>query len=119
MVLPEPITAVFENGLLKPLQPLALKDQQRVRIIVVEDEVIPPVDLDRVHVMHEAAEAWLAIQPADAVQEPAPLSQDDKAQLDAELDQLLAEIQQYSARDSEEEIARLVDEAASVMRDSQ
>lgn len=118
MVLPAPITAVFENGLLKPLEPLALKDQQRVRIIVVEDEIISPADPDRVYVMHEAAEAWLAVQPTNAVHEPAPFSQVEKAQLDTEFDQLLAEIQQYSMHDSEEEIARLVDEAVSVIRRS-
>jgi hypothetical protein len=119
MALSAPITAIFENGLLKPLEPLALKDHQRVRIFVVEDEAFVPPDPNRVYVMHEAAGEWLAMQSADAVQEPALLSPGEKEQLDAELDQLLAEIRRYSATDSDEEIALLVDEAVSAVRRSQ
>lgn len=36
----ETITAIYEKGVLRPLQPLNLREQQRVRIQVVSDEEI-------------------------------------------------------------------------------
>lgn len=114
MALSTPIAAVFENGLLKPLEPLKLKDLQRVKIFVIEDEA--PADPERVRQMHEMADTWLRNQRPGAVREPEPLMPQEKARLDAEFEQLLAEMQQYSTQDSENEIAALVSEAVAAVR---
>jgi len=35
------IQAIYENGVLKPLQKLALPEQQRVEILILEDDLPP------------------------------------------------------------------------------
>lgn len=112
----KPISAIYENGLLKPLQPLPLRDRQRVKIIVLPDELRAQADPERVRQLHEQADAWLAQQPPHAVREPKPLSPAEKERLDAEFDQLLAEIHSKSADYSEEELAALVDAAVAAVR---
>lgn len=102
-----PIAAIYENGILKPLEPLALREHQRVQInIVVADAPARP-DLDRVRRIEEQAEAWLAQQPAHAVREPAPFSADEKELLDAEFDQLLSELHRKTADLTEDELVNL------------
>ena len=39
----ETLEAVYENGVLRPLQPLALAEQQRVTI-TIDEEAAPPLD---------------------------------------------------------------------------
>ncbi len=75
--MPASISAVYEGGLLKPIQPLALPERQRVRVIVMAEEPDPA----RVRWMHEQAAQWLAQQPVEAVREPAPLSPAERARL--------------------------------------
>jgi predicted DNA-binding antitoxin AbrB/MazE fold protein len=111
-----PIHAVYENGSLRLLQPLPLRDHQQVQIIVLPEVSYTPADPERVRQMHERADAWLAQQRPDAVREPKPLSPAEKARLDAEFDQLLAEIRAKSAESSEEELASRVDAAIAAVR---
>jgi hypothetical protein len=66
--------------------------------------------------MQQAAERWLAQQPPDAVREPVTLSPEEKLKLDAEFDQLLAEIRQHSEGISEQEIMADVREALEAVR---
>jgi predicted DNA-binding antitoxin AbrB/MazE fold protein len=111
--LPASISAVYEDGFLKPVQPLALPEHQRVRVIVVPAEPDPA----RVRWLYEQADEWLAQQPAEAIHQPAPLSPATRARLDAEFDDLLVEIRQITAGLSEVEIAARVDNARRAVRD--
>jgi len=107
-----PIPAIYEKGLLRPLQSLPLPEHEKVYIILVpEDSQYPTIEA-RLRQMHSQADEWLTHQPQDAVQPSGPLSPARKARLDAELDQLLAEVDAAMSDASEEEIAALVDEAA-------
>ena len=119
MTIAHSVSAVYEDGWLKPLEPLPLRDHQRVKIVVtLLDESQYRADPERVHRLHEKADEWLAQQPAVAVQEPRLLSPTKQAQLDVEFDRLLAEIQAASGADDEAELAALVDEAVAGVRKS-
>jgi predicted DNA-binding antitoxin AbrB/MazE fold protein len=39
--------AIFSDGVLKPVEPLGLREQQRVRITVEEVEAEPPTEAER------------------------------------------------------------------------
>jgi predicted DNA-binding antitoxin AbrB/MazE fold protein len=119
MTITHSVRAVYEDGWLKPLEPLPLHDRQRVEIMVaVAEEPRYRVDLQRVQQLHEKANTWLAQQPATTVQEPQRLSLTEQLRLDAEFDQLLAEIQAASGVDDEAELVALVDEAVAAVRRS-
>ena len=56
------LSAVFENGVLRPLEPLALKEHQRVRVTVSDAPA-------------ERADAWIDHEytaSVDAIEEPEP-----------------------------------------------
>ena len=90
----------------------SLHDHQRVEIMVTAlEEPQYRADPELVQQLHEKANEWLAQQPAAAVREPRRFSQAKKSRLDAEFDQLMAEIQAASGADDEAELAALVDEA--------
>lgn len=110
------IRAVYEDGVLKPSQPLPLQDHQEVQVIVLFDEPRGDVDPARVRQLHEQADTWLAQQSAQAVREPKPLTAQERERLDAELDQLLAGIHALSASSSDAEIADEVDAAVMAVR---
>ncbi len=111
------VSAVYEDGWLKPLEPLPLHEHQHVELTVtVPDELRYHADPERLHLLHEEADRWLAQQPAGAVQEPRQLSPQQQARLDAEFDQLIAEIQAMSDADGETLPADLVDEAVAAAR---
>jgi predicted DNA-binding antitoxin AbrB/MazE fold protein len=111
-----PIPAIYENGLLRPLQSLPLPEHEKVYIILVTEDSQYPTTEARLRQMHAQADEWLTYQSRDALQPPCPLSPAHKARLDAELDQLLAEVDAAMSDASEEEVAALVDEAAQAIR---
>jgi len=111
MSLTYPIEAIYENGQLKLAYPVALKNQQRVKVIILPEASPNTADLERVRQMHEQAYEWLANQSVKAVREPKPVSYAEKKRWDAEFDKLLLEIQSESATLSEEEVAFDVDQA--------
>jgi len=111
-----PIQAVYEHGLLRPLQPLFLPERALVYITVVPSEPQQPSVEERLRQMHTQVDDWLARQPQDAVRSPRPLSPAAKARLDAELDQLLAEVDASMGDAADEMIAVLVNEAVHAVR---
>jgi predicted DNA-binding antitoxin AbrB/MazE fold protein len=113
----DPIRAIYENGILKLLQPLPLRNSQRVKVLVFPDDPQRSADPDRVRQWHEQTNDWLARQPAHAVREPRPLSSAEREHLDAEFDMLLAEIRRKSGSCSEMELATLVDAAVAAVRE--
>ncbi len=116
MTTPMPIEAIYERGLIRPLQPLVLPERTQVYVFVVPSESQPPLTTGRLQQMHALADEWLAHQPKDAVRPPRPLSPVGKARLDAELDDLLAEVDLSMRDGAEEAIVELVDEAADAAR---
>ena len=117
MTIAHSVRAVYEDGWLKPLEPLPLHDHQRVEIMVtVSEEPQYRADSERVRQLHERASEWLAQQPVLAVRAPRRISQARQDRLDAEFDQLLAEIQAASGADDEAELIALVDEAVAAVR---
>jgi len=114
----DPIPAIYENGVLRPLQPLPLRNAQQVQIIVLADAPHLQADPERVRRFHEMVDAWLVRQPAQSIREPKPLSPVEKERLDTEFDRLLAEIHSVSGRCPEAEIAVLVDAAVTAVRAS-
>lgn len=117
MSLSNPINAVYENGLLRLLQPLPLRNYQQVKVIVLLPDEPHRADPERVRQLHDKADDWLARQPPHAVREPRPLSPAEKERLDAEFDQLLAEIHSKSASYSDAELAALVDAAVAAVQE--
>jgi predicted DNA-binding antitoxin AbrB/MazE fold protein len=98
VVLPQP------QGILKPISTLPLKENQRVRIVVLpQPQELDEVDEARLAEMHRRADEWLAQQPPDAVR-PSPLSEEERRQAVAELDQVLKELWEANAHYSEEEV---------------
>ena len=112
------VRAVYENGILRPLQPLPLSEHAQVDISVVAIAASPPVVEDRLREMHVQTNEWLRRQSAHAVRLPPRLSPVAQASLDAELDKLLAEIDAEVGDVSEDEITALVDKAVSAVRRS-
>jgi len=39
--MPQAIQAIYENGVLRPLQKLDIPDHQRLEILILEDELLP------------------------------------------------------------------------------
>lgn len=108
------ISAVYDKGVLRPVQQLPLDDQQEVLLIVLplKRGKPPAVDPARVARMQEQTEAWLAQQPADAVREPlVPYRVAD------DFDAVLAEIRERASRFSEAEIAADVNAALAETRE--
>jgi len=101
--------ARYHNGILKPVGRLPLKENQRVRIVVLPQP--EEVDEERLAEMHRRADVWLAQQPADAVR-PSPLSEEERRRAIAELDQIINELWEANAHYSEEEV--MADVAAAV-----
>ena len=50
----ETITAIYEKGVLRPLQPLNLREQQRVRIQVLSDEATEDERTTTIRILVEA-----------------------------------------------------------------
>lgn len=108
------LEAVYRKGVLELKSVLPVKDGEIVRVVVMTDKEVSLQD--RVAAMHKVAEVWLAQQPAQAIPSAPDYPQEEWVRLDAELDKVLTEIEQKSARYSEEEIAADVEEAVKATR---
>jgi len=73
----EVIIAIYENGLLRPLVPLPLKEHQKVRLQVLPE---PPVDEETSQVMQTLVEAGVLARPPGSL-EANPLSELERQQL--------------------------------------
>jgi predicted DNA-binding antitoxin AbrB/MazE fold protein len=113
------ITAIYEEGVLKPSEKLPLEEQQEVLVIVVplpRNEQLLTDEQARLAQMREQTEAWLAKQPTDAVRPPLSLPQARSRELDDAFDVALTTIRARAAQFSEAEIAADVDVALAETR---
>jgi predicted DNA-binding antitoxin AbrB/MazE fold protein len=80
----ETITAVYEKGILRPLQPLNLREQQRVRIQVLPEETEDEGEV-AIRILVEAG----LMRPPDREMPPPPdpVSQEERRALAARLAQ--------------------------------
>jgi predicted DNA-binding antitoxin AbrB/MazE fold protein len=72
----EILTAIYENGILRPLRPLNLQEQQRVRVQVWPEEPADEVE----DVIRKLAEAGI-ITPPVGYSELDPLSEEERLEL--------------------------------------
>ena len=79
----EIITAVYEKGKLRPLQPLKLRERQTVRIQVLQDEPIPGKPEDEVDevIQKLIAAGLMRAHPERDVIPPNPLSAEERQEL--------------------------------------
>ena len=112
------VLAVYENGLLRPLQALSLSEHEQVHILISPEAQHYAAPEHRLLRMHEQVDDWMARQPQDAVRPPRALSPSRRRKLDAELERLLADVDAAMSDSSDGEVAGLVDEAAQVVRAS-
>jgi len=79
----EIVTAVYENGKLRPLQPLKLRERQTVRIQVLQDEPIPGKPEDEVDevIQNLIATGLMRARPERDVIPPDPLSAEERKEL--------------------------------------
>ncbi len=94
--------ARYQNGVLKPADPLPLKENQRVRIVVLPQP--EEVDEQRLTEMHRRADEWLAQQPPDAVQLAPRLSLEEQHAFEAEFDEILRGVRAANVACSEEKV---------------
>jgi predicted DNA-binding antitoxin AbrB/MazE fold protein len=71
----EIVTAVYEDGVLRPLQPLNLRERQTVRVQLLPDE---PTDVERV--VQSLVKAGL-ITPPPGRSEVDPVSEEERREL--------------------------------------
>lgn len=93
-----------------------MKENQRVRIVVLPQPEEVEVDEERLAEMHRRADEWLAQQPPDAVR-PAPrLSPEEQRAFEAEFDDILREMRALDVAFSEEEVMADVAAALAAVR---
>ena len=112
--------ARYQNGVLKPAGFLPLKENQRVRIVVLpQPKKTDGVDEARLAEIHRRAGKWLAQQPPDAVR-PAPrLSPEEQRAFETEFDEILREMRVLNVGFSEQEVMADVDAALAAVRAEQ
>jgi len=75
--MPEIITAVYEKGILRPLQPLKLRERQMVRLQVVSDESSENDDEAAIRVLVETGR----LTPPRGRSDVAPISEHERREL--------------------------------------
>ena len=69
----EPISAIYEDGVLKPNQPLMLRERQEVTILVLDEQTAAGDDA-RLRAMQQRLDAWRARLPEQLPPQPPVLS---------------------------------------------
>ena len=103
------IEAIYHNGKLEIKHTLPLKEGQVLHIMVL-------TDAERVANMIALADQWLTQQDTNALPTVTEYSEEELARMDAEWDEVLAEIQSHIGDVSEEEIAEDVEAAVKDVR---
>jgi predicted DNA-binding antitoxin AbrB/MazE fold protein len=76
----EMITAIYEKGVLRPLQPLHLRERQQVRIQVVVDNASDPVEIVLAGLAQEGV-----LTPPQRYSDVTPLSEQERQALAEQL----------------------------------
>ena len=73
----ESVTAVYENGVLRPLRPLKLRERQTVRLQIVADEPTEPEDEAAIRMLVEAG----ILTPPPGHSDVEPISEQERREL--------------------------------------
>jgi len=80
----ETITAIYEKGVLRPLQPLNLREQQRVRIQIVSKEIADQENTkDEIQALIQrlVAKGWMGSNAEGGTLPPDPVSEKERNRL--------------------------------------
>ena len=73
----ETVKAVYENGVLRPLRPLKLREQQTVRLHIVPEELTDGEDEAAIHMLVEAG----ILTPPPGRSDVEPISEEERHEL--------------------------------------
>jgi predicted DNA-binding antitoxin AbrB/MazE fold protein len=76
----EIVTAVYEKGMLRPLQPLKLRESQRVRIQVLPEHAVIQDDQVQALIQRLIAKGWMHPQTSEPIP-PDPVSEEERLRL--------------------------------------
>jgi predicted DNA-binding antitoxin AbrB/MazE fold protein len=108
----EVVKAIYQDGVLKPVEDLSLEEQQQVVVIIlpVRSEISQAQpDPERVNIIKEQTATWLRQQPAEAIRPPASLEPAQEQHVDQDIEDTLRAIR--ASQLSSEEIAADVSQA--------
>ena len=79
----EIVTAVYENGMLRPLQPLDLRERQTVRIQIMPEEPVIQDEPDEVEEVIQSlvAAGLMRPRPKRGTPSPDPVSEEERRRL--------------------------------------
>jgi predicted DNA-binding antitoxin AbrB/MazE fold protein len=79
----EIVTAVYENGMLRPLQPLNLREHQTVRLQIMLEEPAPQEEPDKVEEVIQSlvASGLTRPRPKRGTPPPDPVSEEERRRL--------------------------------------
>lgn len=113
----EPIMVVYQDGVLRPRQPLALRENQLIQILVLNEDALAPSEDERLLTLERTLAAWLESKLV-AIQTLQTVTAEQRTALDKEFDQLLDALRHHTRLDSEQVIDGIVDEALNAVRHS-
>ena len=106
--------ATYRGGVLEPAETLALKENERVRLTITQETGGRPSPDE----LHEQAGAWLAGEASRSMRPPLRVTAEERKELDAELDGIIAELHGRSRGINEREATRDVEEAMEAVRNA-
>jgi predicted DNA-binding antitoxin AbrB/MazE fold protein len=79
----EIVTAVYENGMLRPLQPLNLRERQTVRLQIVQEEPVVQEEPDEIEEVIQSlvASGLMRPRPNRGTPPPDPVSEEERRRL--------------------------------------
>ena len=79
----EIVTAVYENGMLRPLQPLNLRERQMVRLQIVQEEPVVQEEPDEIEEVIQSlvASCLMRPRPNRGTPPPDPVSEEERRRL--------------------------------------
>jgi predicted DNA-binding antitoxin AbrB/MazE fold protein len=79
----EIVTAVYENGMLRPLQPLNLRERQTVRLQIVQEEPVVQEEPDEIEEVIQSlvASGLMRPRPSRGTPPPDPVSEEERHRL--------------------------------------
>ena len=104
--------AVYESGLLRPLEPLSLPERSVVDVTIASP-VADERGTGRSAKLSEALRNWASTTEVQVVSAPRGAN---AGHLDRELDELLEEVRERTSHLGEEEVETLADEACQAAR---
>jgi predicted DNA-binding antitoxin AbrB/MazE fold protein len=108
------VKAIYQDGVLKPVEDLSLEEQQQVVVIILpvrsETSQAQPAS-ERITIIKEQTATWLRQQPAKAIRPPASLKPAREQHVDQDIEDTLKAIRTKASQLSPKEIAADISQA--------